>query len=602
MSLWSRVRDRVFRVDRNSHPRVDRNSPPASIETHTPASIDSANQKSINNHLEESIDSSPDDWENDYYNPTLAVHTATPSAIATLHTEEYEEDYEEERAKYWADDRYHESYAVETSIHEPGADELHEGFTTEELLNHQERSDTNSLFTEACGGGTRIYCRGCRTQRPLIDIKASTSIDIRSHPPSTKAKELDGHTLQVSREDIAYILQMANGAEYLFIQQRNIPENQQRVANEFYNTAGGVDDRFKPKYQQHTQPSIDIGDPTSIDRRPEIGKRAYDRDGTRRFHWEEKDEYGVCREYHGHARDVDGHIIRVSKDDIRNLLERASMDEHNYICLPEHERSITQTKLVPEIYTKDEINEMLYGICGAQKKNEDDFQMKLDGVYYPLNDCISWLTTCMKEMRQDIARMQTQRTAETTTPASIDRNLPTSIDDDPSQSNPMKSQPDSYTRAEIDQMVEEIYRTLGAAEERLEKRCDDIYFPWDMTISSLTSQTKAMQRLRRIENTTATMKDKWSRGDEAMRDFTGTWLNKSRAEMENCFPASHKKKDLSRRLPMISTDETLPIWIDRTSLAATDDNIYTLIDIYSGLIAQKIPKQHVNNVTLAENI
>ena len=42
-----------------------------SIETHTSTSID--------NHLEESIDSSPDDWENDYYNPTLAVHTAIPS-------------------------------------------------------------------------------------------------------------------------------------------------------------------------------------------------------------------------------------------------------------------------------------------------------------------------------------------------------------------------------------------------------------------------------------------------------------------------------------------------------------------------------------------
>ncbi|KAF3597055.1 hypothetical protein DY000_02020039 [Brassica cretica] len=29
-------------------------------------------------------------------------------------------------------------------------------------------------------------------------------------------------------------------------------------------------------------------------------------------------------------------------------------------------------------------------------------------------------------------------------------------------------------------------------------------------------------RLQKIENTTATMKDIWRRGDEAMRDFTGT--------------------------------------------------------------------------------
>ncbi|KAF3580224.1 hypothetical protein DY000_02033100 [Brassica cretica] len=170
------------------------------------------------------------------------------------------------------------------------------------------------------------------------------------------------------------------------------------------------------------------------------------------------------------------------------------MDEHNYICLPEHTRPFIQTKLVPEIYTQDENNEMLYGICGAQEKNEDDFQMKLNGFYYPLNDCISWLTTCMEEMRKDIAIMQTQRAAKATTPASIDRNISTSIDDDPSQSNPTKSKPNSYTRAEVDQMLEEIYRTLGAAEDMFDRRYDDIYFPWDITISSLTSQTEAMHR------------------------------------------------------------------------------------------------------------
>ena len=146
-------------------------------------------------------------------------------------------------------------------------------------------------------------------QTPSIDTKAPPSIDIRSQPPSTErekakqntnyltpdefgifrdpkgyARAIDGHALQVSREDIADILQMANGAENLLMQQHNIPEHQQRVANEFYDTAGGVDDHFKPKYQQRTLPSIDIGDPTSIDRRPEFGKRAYDRDGSRRFH------------------------------------------------------------------------------------------------------------------------------------------------------------------------------------------------------------------------------------------------------------------------------------------------------------------------------
>ena len=46
------------------------------------------------------------------------------------------------------------------------------------------------------------------------------------------------------------------------------------------------------------------------------------------------------------------------------------------------------------------------------------------------------------------------------------------------------------------------------------------------------------ERLQRMENTTATMKEKWRRGDETMRDFTGTWFNKRKEDMETCFPTS----------------------------------------------------------------
>ncbi|KAF2587482.1 hypothetical protein F2Q70_00036035 [Brassica cretica] len=239
----------------------------ASIKTHTPTSIDNANQKSIDNAnqksidnlLKQSIDSSStaaqDDWPPKCY-PIFALKAATSSQ----HLDEYDEDYEEERAtEYrastniayytsidneidhakegnysigsWADDHYHERYDVETAIHEPGVDELHEGFTTEELLNHQEHSDTDSLFAEACGRGTRFYRPFTKAKRPSIDNKASTLIDNRPKRPSTvseKAKQnnnylppdefgifrdpksyaraMDGHALQVSIEDIADIL------------------------------------------------------------------------------------------------------------------------------------------------------------------------------------------------------------------------------------------------------------------------------------------------------------------------------------------------------------------------------------------------------------
>ncbi|KAF3602358.1 hypothetical protein F2Q69_00035075 [Brassica cretica] len=65
---------------------------------HIATSIDSAHQKSIDITKEESVDSSPRDWENDYYNPMMSTHTRN-----TMHTEVYDEDYEEERAiKYRA--------------------------------------------------------------------------------------------------------------------------------------------------------------------------------------------------------------------------------------------------------------------------------------------------------------------------------------------------------------------------------------------------------------------------------------------------------------------------------------------------------------------
>ncbi|KAF3488508.1 hypothetical protein F2Q69_00053458 [Brassica cretica] len=47
----------------------------ASVETHTVTSIDSAHQKSTDIPGEESVDSSQEDWENDYYKPTLTTYT-----------------------------------------------------------------------------------------------------------------------------------------------------------------------------------------------------------------------------------------------------------------------------------------------------------------------------------------------------------------------------------------------------------------------------------------------------------------------------------------------------------------------------------------------
>ncbi|KAF2618215.1 hypothetical protein F2Q68_00039347 [Brassica cretica] len=127
----------------------------------------------------------------------------------------------------WADDHHHESYAVETAIHEPGADELHE---------------------EATGERTCLSHPIDRANRPSIDNSLPPSIDIRPKPKSTVSKNpkfdnqyltqdefgifrdpddyartIDGRALHVSREDIVDILQMANGADNLFMQQHTVP-------------------------------------------------------------------------------------------------------------------------------------------------------------------------------------------------------------------------------------------------------------------------------------------------------------------------------------------------------------------------------------------
>ena len=94
--------------------------------------------------------------------------------------------------------------------------------------------------------------------------------------PNGFVKAIDGRTLHVSREDIADILQTANGEDNPFMHQRS----KQKTTKEFYDTAGGIG--------HTTHPSINTDVPT-IARQPEFGRRAYDLYGNRKFYWEEKD-------------------------------------------------------------------------------------------------------------------------------------------------------------------------------------------------------------------------------------------------------------------------------------------------------------------------
>ncbi|KAF2545855.1 hypothetical protein F2Q70_00022235 [Brassica cretica] len=244
-------------------------------------------------------------------------------AAHTMHMEEYGEDYEKKRA---IEKERFLTRKIDFSIIPLGKISRHRSTQT---FQHQL---TFSFISQAAfehrPTSPTIHRLTLASTMPETEITQLAD-------PDGYAKAIDRRTLHVSREDIIDILQTANGADNLFVQQQNIPEHQQKITREFYDTTGGIDKCFKQKYRHPNRP---------------------------RFYYEEKDEYGIYRDDQGFTRDIDGHTIRVHNNDIRRLLERASRDAPNYICRPEHARSFTQTKLVPEIYTKYEINEMFYGV------------------------------------------------------------------------------------------------------------------------------------------------------------------------------------------------------------------------------------------------
>ncbi|KAG5378240.1 hypothetical protein IGI04_026082 [Brassica rapa subsp. trilocularis] len=483
---------------------------------------------------------------------------------------------------------------------------------------------------------------------PSIDASLSTSIDTTLKPniyisklndnanidygfltpdefgifrdPDGNARAIDGRILQVSRENIADILQVANGPDNLFSQQRGTPDVIQTDPNKHVGVAtteinpdlschpkgqASIDGTTQTSIDRLTPTSTDKDDPRSIDRRYEFGNRAYDMYGARKFTWKRMDEYGVYRYECGHARGVAGEMIPVTKDDIRKLLERASLFEESHICLPEHATSFTLTRLAPELYTKDEINKMVTGICGAQEKlgeelkslvedthlpldrgynelfrsmvemktkieslrqqlekeattsasidathapsidvslptaqisaesqcsaeHKDEWEVsyintRINDVYYPLNNNMDWLSTKIELLQQDLdtIRKKDQQPAtsiDVCTITSIDAKIST-MDDrlqtyedmhdrfvSPASSssinrlrgpwidgkNPVELLP--YTAAEVDKITSRIYTAIGTMEDRTDKRCDDIYFPFVNRISGLDSHAEWLQK------------------------------------------------------------------------------------------------------------
>ncbi|XP_048590759.1 uncharacterized protein LOC125575744 [Brassica napus] len=292
--------------------------------------------------------------------------------------------------------------------------------------------------------------------------------------PDGHARAMDGRILKVSRENIADILQVANGPDNLFMQQRSIPDNIPKVRDELQGantTAISSHQSYRPvsqalidkvastSFDRVTPMSLDKAPSPSINSRYEFGHRAYDIYGARKFTWEQKDEYGVYKDEFGYARNVAGEMIHITKDNIRKILERASLYEESHICLPEHATSFTPTRLVPEIYTKDEINEMVTGICGAQERLGDELNTLVDDTNQPLERSYNELFRSMAEMKTEIENMQHNLEKEATTSPSIDADKATSIDVKP-QTSQIPAKPQSLAEKKDEWEIAYITRRL----------------------------------------------------------------------------------------------------------------------------------------------
>ncbi|KAG5397575.1 hypothetical protein IGI04_019389, partial [Brassica rapa subsp. trilocularis] len=315
--------------------------------------------------------------------------------------------------------------------------------------------------------------------------------------PDGNTRAMDGRILQVSREDIADILQVANGPDNLFSQQRGTPDVIQTDPNNHAGVAttetnpdlsrqpkgrASIDCTTQTSIDRVTPTSIDMDEPTSIARWCECGTRAFDMYGARKFTWKQRDEYGIYRDERGHARSATGEMRPVTKDNIRKILERASLFEESHICLPEHATSFTLTRLAPELYTKEEIDEMVFGICGAQEKLGEELKTLVEDTHQPLDRGYNELFRCMAEMRTEIDSLRQQLEKEATTSASIDATCATSIDV-------------SLPTAQI--LAEPRCSTQHRDEwevSYIDTRINDVYFPLNNNVDWLSTKIELLQQ------------------------------------------------------------------------------------------------------------
>ena len=98
------------------------------------------------------------------------------------------------------------------------------------------------------------------------------------------------------------------------------------------------------------------------------------------------------------------------------------------------------------------------------------------------------LSKKMINVQMDVGTIQDQLGSQEEGSTSIDRSRAASFD-------PKKPQAHiPYAAAEVDQITSKLYTAMDTMEDRLDKRCDDIYFPFENRISGLDFQAEWLQK------------------------------------------------------------------------------------------------------------
>ena len=163
------------------------------------------------------------------------------------------------------------------------------------------------------------------------------------------------------------------------------------------------------------------------------------------------------------------------------------------------------------------------------------FTYKLDGVYYPLRDEIYSLITHMDVAAINGHDSGTARFQEEHSP-SIDRRTRPSIDSD---HTPLRGKlvTEMFLQDKLveitfsqDLLKEDIYQELKDISESTHARLG----MQQRNIGNLQPKMNACEDAREI------LKNQWTRGDEAIRSFIGTWFQMNKDEVDACIqPSGH---------------------------------------------------------------